>query len=389
MAYLDESGVTSLTSDIKALADADYAPYAQGIEYIVGTQTAATNAWTGVTVDSTLRTGKVIAYYLPYAGNSSAATLNLTLAGGTTTGAKALRRTASSSVTTQFAAGNVIIMVYDGTYWKVSAYYDNNTYPTGHCMTAAATAAKSATCTYGYRDDANYFPCLFRYANTAANATLSIANYATTELPIYVNGARTSSSNTFGAGVIMFLYYNNAYYCYNDGRFPILYNGSVTSVQDLMSDLEVNNIEVAEQANVGETLVVGATGNQIADTVIARGGSISIGTVTNNATPSVSLDDSNNAVSFIINGSNRGIYDVTNSKWIVYSGSDNVTVANGLAASASGTSTSTNNFWTFINASTGMGVRFVLNPNTLNFVVMYTTDGGSSWSSTKTVASWS
>lgn len=236
MAYLDESGVTSLTSDIKALADADYAPYAQGIEYIVGTQTAATNAWTGVTVDSTLRTGKVIAYYLPYAGNSSAATLNLTLAGGGTTGAKALRRQGSSSVTSNFAVNNVLILIYDGTYWRVSAYYDsNNTIPTGYCVTAAGTAEKSATCTYGYRDDANYFPCLFKYANTAANATLSIATYATTALPIYVNGARTSSSNTFGAGVIMFLYYNSAYYCYNDGRFPIVVDGAVTSVQEAIA----------------------------------------------------------------------------------------------------------------------------------------------------------
>lgn len=206
----------------------------QGIEYIVGTQAAATNAWTGVSKDSSLKTGKIIAYYLPYAGTSSAATLQLTMADGTTTAAIALRRQASSTVTTHFAAGNVIVLIYDGTYWKVSGYYysDSNTVPTGYCTTAASTAAKSATCTYGYRDDATYFPCLFRYANTANNATLAIGTYATTALPIYVNGARTSSSNTFGAGVILFLYYNNAYYCYNDGRLPIVVNGSVTSVQD-------------------------------------------------------------------------------------------------------------------------------------------------------------
>lgn len=206
----------------------------QGIEYIVGTQAAATNAWTGVSKDSSLKTGKIIAYKLPYAGTSSAATLNLTMADGTTTGAIALRRTGSSTVTTHFAVNNVIVLVYDGTYWRVSAYYDSdsNTVPTGYCTTAAATAAKSATNTYGYRDDATYFPCLFRYANTANDATLAIGTYATTALPIYVNGARTSSSNTFGAGVILFLYYNNAYYCYNDGRLPIVINGSVTSVQD-------------------------------------------------------------------------------------------------------------------------------------------------------------
>lgn len=209
----------------------------QGIEYIVGTQTAATNAWTGVSTDSSLSTGKIIAYKLPYAGTSYAATLQLTMADGTTTSAIELRRAGAGSVTTHFAVNNVIIMVYDGTYWRVSAYYDtnNNTVPTGYCTTGASTAAKKATCTDGYRDDANYFPCLFKYANTAANAKLAISSYAETALPIYVNGARTSSSNTFGRGVVMFLYYNSAYYCYNDGRFPIVVNGTVTSVQDQLA----------------------------------------------------------------------------------------------------------------------------------------------------------
>ena len=177
-------------------------------------------------------TGKIIAYYLPYAGTSTAATLTLTMGNGATTEAIPLRRTGSNTVTTHFAANNVIILIYDGTYWRVSAYYDSdaNTVPTGYCTTAASTAAKSVTCTYGYRDDTNYFPCLFRYANTAANATLAIASYGTTALPIYVNGERTSATNTFGRGVILFLYYDGAYYCYNDGRLPILVDGVVTSV---------------------------------------------------------------------------------------------------------------------------------------------------------------
>ncbi len=209
----------------------------QGIEYIVGTQAAATNAWTGVSKDSSLTTGKIIAYYLPYAGTSTAATLQLTMADGTTTAAIDIKRQGGSTVTTHFAVDNVIIMIYDGTYWKVSGYYysDSNYVPTGYCTTAAATAAKVATCTYGYRDDPTYFPCVFRYANTATNATLQITSYANTASAIYVNGARTSSSNSFGRGVVLFLYYNNAYYCYNDGRFPIVVNGTVTSIQDQLA----------------------------------------------------------------------------------------------------------------------------------------------------------
>lgn len=211
----------------------------QGIEYIVGTQTAATSKWTGVSTDETLKVGKIIAYYLPYAGTSTAATLALTMADGTTTREISLQLKPNATVTTQFPAGSIIILVYDGSYWRVNASYDTdtNTYPTGYCLTSGSVAAKAAACSFGYRGDTNYFPCLFRYANTAADATLAITTYAPEAAPIYVNGARTTATNTFGAGVILFLYYNGAYYCYNDGRFPILVDGAVTSVQEYATGL--------------------------------------------------------------------------------------------------------------------------------------------------------
>lgn len=60
---------------------------ATGIEYIRGTWTAASGTWTGVTKDSELYDGKQIILYMPFAGSGNA-TLNLTLAGGGTTGAK-------------------------------------------------------------------------------------------------------------------------------------------------------------------------------------------------------------------------------------------------------------------------------------------------------------
>ena len=149
---------------------------------------------------------------------------------------------AASAETTIFNAAYTLLLVYDSTrvsggcWINYRGYYsDSNTVPTGYCTTAAATAAKAATCNYGYRDDDTYFPCLFRYANTAANATLAISSYATTAAPIYVNGARTSASNTFGRGVILFLYHDGAYYTYNDGRFPIVVDGAVTSVQEYVA----------------------------------------------------------------------------------------------------------------------------------------------------------
>lgn len=104
----------------------------RGIEYIVGTQASATNLWTGVSTDDgcssgTVYVGKTIAYYLSKAGNGSAATLNLTLPDGTTTGAISVRRNGGDTIGTAYPANAVIVMIYDGTYWKASAYYDSNT----------------------------------------------------------------------------------------------------------------------------------------------------------------------------------------------------------------------------------------------------------------------
>lgn len=146
----------------------------QSIEYIVGTQTEATNQWKGVTKDSVLRVGKVIAYYLPYAGTSSVAKLTLTLADGTQTSAIELRRTATSTVTTQFASENVLILVYDGTYWKVSAYYDTNTNTIGYQLRTNSSTLPMTDITYRYRilftsaDNAHWVPA---NKSSSTNAT--------------------------------------------------------------------------------------------------------------------------------------------------------------------------------------------------------------------------
>lgn len=91
------------------------------IEYIVGTQTSATNAWTGVSKSPSLFAGKVIIYHLPFAGTGAAATLNLTLTSGATTGAKAVQNETAGAVTTEYAADSDIFMVYTGSVWKCSA----------------------------------------------------------------------------------------------------------------------------------------------------------------------------------------------------------------------------------------------------------------------------
>ena len=106
-------------------------------ECIVGTQTASTNAWTGRASFASLVDGQTILYWLPFAGTSTAATLNLTLSGGGTTGAKAVYINATTRCTTHIAAGNMVQMVYrvgvtigTATYtgWWISRALNDNTY---------------------------------------------------------------------------------------------------------------------------------------------------------------------------------------------------------------------------------------------------------------------
>lgn len=105
------------------------------IALVTGTQTAATSSWTGV-LDSVseLYDGLTINYWLPYAGVSSA-TLNLTLSGGTTTGAINLYYGGTTRLTTHYGAGNIIQLTYrinaniNGapyTGWWAKANYDTS-----------------------------------------------------------------------------------------------------------------------------------------------------------------------------------------------------------------------------------------------------------------------
>lgn len=97
------------------------------VDFILGTQTASTSAWTGTTdVISSLREGTTIFYKLPYASTSTNVTLNLTLKGGGTTGAKNVFYKNTTRLTTHFGVGQVVGLTYDGTAWYVISPSDNN-----------------------------------------------------------------------------------------------------------------------------------------------------------------------------------------------------------------------------------------------------------------------
>ena len=135
-----------MATPIKQIKDsADVLHDIQGIEYIVGTQTASTNMWKGVSDSEELYAGKVISYKLPYAGSTNTnthtgvttnTTLELTLANGTTV-VHPVYRNASTAITTHYPVNSIIRLVFDPTSvtlnghtfsgsWK-TADYDSTT----------------------------------------------------------------------------------------------------------------------------------------------------------------------------------------------------------------------------------------------------------------------
>lgn len=121
------------------------------VEYIVGTQTASTGSWTGVTKDSELTVGKVIAYKLPYAGSGNASlTLTFTNPTGNNTSGAIPVYLNNTQVTTHYAAKSVILMVYDGTNWRSTDYWNSNSRDAGYgkisiTQSDAVTAIKPNT----------------------------------------------------------------------------------------------------------------------------------------------------------------------------------------------------------------------------------------------------
>ena len=160
--------------------------------YVVGTQTAAGATWTGKTDELIeLTAGTQILYKLPYAGAANV-TLNLTLANGTTTGAKnCYYKYNSTRLSTQYPANSTISMLYDGTQWIVTNPYTNdNTYDrtryNNNIKAAAAitadrlivgTSAGYVTAAAGISFDINY-PVLWASSAIAA-AGIGSNNYLT------------------------------------------------------------------------------------------------------------------------------------------------------------------------------------------------------------------
>lgn len=118
---------SGLTAE-QAIATAEAIEEMAGLLSLVeGTQAEATSAWTGA-VDGVgaIYDGMTIDYRLPYASTPEAATLALSLMGGSTTGAIPVYRDAVNPVTGQFAAGSILRLTYlaASNRWQQSAIGD-------------------------------------------------------------------------------------------------------------------------------------------------------------------------------------------------------------------------------------------------------------------------
>ena len=201
----------------------------QDCEFIMGTQTASTGAWTGVSKSSVLEDGKQIAYFLPYAGSGNA-TLNLTLSTGTASGAKNIYRYGTTRVTTQYPANSIVRMTYVASKngWFVDGDYDTTVDYRLRVANAIYFSEASEANTIVVGDKDGYKPCeagatfdisypiLFTTGATAATKTATNCNLAyngvnlqttksgftgTTNSKVYLVGTLSGSTFTIDSSV--------------------------------------------------------------------------------------------------------------------------------------------------------------------------------------------
>ena len=101
--------------------------------FVNGTQTGTTNSWKGKLPAeiTSLYNGLTIFYRLPYAGNSSNASLQLYAPDGTTAiGANCPVYGGNTRLTTHYPQYSIIPMTYYNGEWRANPYYNSNSYVT-------------------------------------------------------------------------------------------------------------------------------------------------------------------------------------------------------------------------------------------------------------------
>jgi len=177
--------------------------------------------------------GAVVRIYMANSNTVADPTLNVN-----GTGAKAIKRygntapgTASGS---SWIGGTVMTFLYAGTYWRLCDYRNNdNTVPSAYCSTAAATAAKVASCSGYALLSKSFLHVILTASNTAASAlTLNVNSKGAK--PIYINGTASSSSNyTLPAGSYLVYYNGTNYYFRTDGLLTASVTGNAGTATKL------------------------------------------------------------------------------------------------------------------------------------------------------------
>ena len=210
--------------------------------------------WAG-TIDNVtaLATGMVVLYKIPVAGVNKGVTLNIN-----SLGEHPVCANVNTNMSTMFGVGCIIPLVYDADQkasvyvdntsteftgcWKMADYVDGNIIPQGYCETAAATQAKTASCTNFALANKSYIMVVIRYANSY-NGKITLNINGTGAKDVYINGTVSSSSNkTLAAGSYLVYYQDSKFYFRTDGKIT----GSITG-----DAATVNGKTVAENVPSG------------------------------------------------------------------------------------------------------------------------------------------
>ena len=196
-------------SDIKLPDGTEYdIGISTGAEFIYGTQTAATNLWTGVTKDTELYDNKEIIYFLPFAGTSSNTGLNLTLADGTETGFKAVYYNSSTRHTTQYGQYQMVRMVYHSSLRIGSTVYNQGWWidyardlnDSAYYIKTSGAVYKTSTALYRYQiclevNDTTIVPINTVNNSTATTKTLTTSSFKPFGKILYYNSTTTVNAN--------------------------------------------------------------------------------------------------------------------------------------------------------------------------------------------------
>lgn len=195
-----------------------------------------------------LETGAVVIVKFTNSNTVASPTLNIN-----STGAKAIMRygttAASTNANTSWYAGTAVTFVYDGTNWLMTDFAlkgNDNTIPSAYCSTAAATAAKAASCS-GYALLANsYIQVIVTNSNTSSTAlTLNINGKGAKS--IYINGSASSDSNhTLPAGSYLVYYDGTNYYFRTDGKLTANITGSADLAVSKSGDTMTGDLNITK-----------------------------------------------------------------------------------------------------------------------------------------------